>query len=128
MRFLVIVLAAGCVVEAADKIDSKNLATGQAAFADSRSLKPGQFRKLTAADLPKPFATKSASNGPRIVPRPADAMPQAPAGFKVELYVTGLNEPREIRTAPNGDFFVAESKAGEIKIFRGRDQNGKPEQ
>jgi glucose/arabinose dehydrogenase len=122
------VLAAGSMIEAADKIDTKSLATGQAAFADSRTLKPGQFRKLTPADLPKPFATASASNFPQIVPRPADAWPQAPAGFKVDLYVTGLIDPREIRTAPNGDFFVAESKAGEIKIFRGRDKDGKPEQ
>ena len=128
MRFLLIALAAGSMIEAADKIDTKNLAIGQAAFADSRSLKPGQFRKLTAADLPKPFATTSASNFPTVVSRPADAWPQAPAGFKVDLYVTGLVEPREIRTAPNGDFFVAESKAGEIKVFRGRDKDGKPEQ
>ena len=47
-------------------------------------------------------------------------MPQAPAGFKVSLYVAdGLNVPRQIRTAPNGDYFVADTGAGEIKIFRG---------
>jgi glucose/arabinose dehydrogenase len=116
------------MIEAADKIDTKNLATGQAAFADSRSLKPGQFRKLTVADLPQPFATKSATNFPRVVPRPANVFPQGPEGFKVELYATGLADPREIRTAPNGDFFIAESDAGEIKVFRGRDKDGKPEQ
>jgi len=54
--------------------------------------------------------------------------PQAPAGFKVELYATGLGEPRQIRTAPNGDFFMADSHKGEIQIFRGRDKDGKPEQ
>ena len=117
MRFFLLVLVAGTTIEAADKIDAKNLATGQAAFADSRSLKPGNFRKLTPADLPQPFATRSATNFPRVVPRPADAWPKAPEGFKVELYVTGLSEPREIRTAPNGDFFVVESDAGEIKLF-----------
>jgi glucose/arabinose dehydrogenase len=128
MRFVLLVLAAGSMIEAADKINTKNLATGQSAFADSRSLKPGQFRKLTVADLPQPFATRSATNFPRVVPRPANAWPQAPEGFKVELYATGLAEPREIRTAPNGDFFVAESDAGDIKVFRGRDKDGKAEQ
>ena len=53
----------------------------------------------------------------------------APAGFKVELYThEGLTEPRQIRMAPNGDFFVADSTPGEIKVFRGRSADGKPEQ
>jgi glucose/arabinose dehydrogenase len=44
------------------------------------------------------------------------------------MYATSLDQPREIRTAPNGDFFVAESHLGQIKIFRGRDKDGKPQQ
>ena len=40
----------------------------------------------------------------------------------------GSTEPRQIRMAPNGDFFVADSMPGEIKIFRGRSADGKPEQ
>jgi len=120
--------AATLILNAAgEKIDSKNLLTGQAAFVDGRSLKPGTFRKVTATDLPKPFATESAQNAPKLVPR-GDAWPHAPAGFKVEMYTTNLDEPREIRTAPNGDFFVAESQRGEITIFRGRNKDGKPEQ
>jgi glucose/arabinose dehydrogenase len=46
----------------------------------------------------------------------------------VELYASGLDQPRQIRVAPNGDFFVAESRKGEVTIFRGRDKDGKPEQ
>ncbi len=110
------------------KIDSKNLLTGQNAFADARSLKPGTFHRITAADLPKPFDTRSSANFPRVVARPADAWPQAPAGFKVDLYATGFDEPRQIRTAPNGDFFLAESRRGEIKVVRGITKEGKPEQ
>ena len=49
-------------------------------------------------------------------------------GFKVELYASGLDEPRLIRTAPNGDFFVAESHSGSILIFRGITPDGKPAQ
>jgi len=112
----------------ADKVDKNQLVTGQAAFVDYRTMKAGTFRKITVADLPQPFATESARNNARIVPRPADAWPQAPAGFKVELYSSELQGPRTIRLAPNGDLFVAETRAGNIKVFRGRTADGKPEQ
>jgi glucose/arabinose dehydrogenase len=98
-----------------------------APFTDYRFEKPGNMRHITVQDLPAPFATKSAGNGPELAPRPANAWPQAPAGFKVEQYASGLSNPRLILTAPNGDFFVAESEAGDIKVFRGI-RAGKPEQ
>ncbi len=96
-------------------------------FTDFRFEKPGTFRKINLQDLPAPFATTPVGNGPRIVSRPEDAWPQAPTGFKVELYTTGLENPRLIRTAPNGDFFVAESAPGRIMVFRGISPDGKPE-
>jgi glucose/arabinose dehydrogenase len=121
---------AGCmfVQVAAQQGARRSVLTGQAAFVDYRSMKAGTFRKITVADLPQPYATESARNNARLVPRPADAWPQAPAGFKVDLYMTGLEGPRQIRLAPNGDFFVAETRAGQVRIFRGRGQDGKPEQ
>jgi glucose/arabinose dehydrogenase/mono/diheme cytochrome c family protein len=100
----------------------------KAPFTDYRFEKPGVTRKITLADLPEPFSTPSSGNGPQLVARPENAWPQVPSGFKVELYATGLNEPRLIRTAPNGDFFVAESRKGEILVFRGITKDGKPEQ
>ncbi len=96
-------------------------------FTDFRFEKPGTVRKITVQDLPAPFATRSAGNGPHIVPRPKGVWPQAPDGFKVDLYATGVDGPRLIRTAPNGDFFVAESDAGKIMIFRGITPDSKPE-
>jgi glucose/arabinose dehydrogenase/cytochrome c5 len=95
-------------------------------FTDFRYEKPGTIRKITVQDLPAPFATKSAGNDPTIVPRPQSVWPQAPKGFKVGLYTTGLNNPRLIRTAPNGDFFVAETEKGQIMVFRGITADGKP--
>jgi glucose/arabinose dehydrogenase/cytochrome c553 len=97
-------------------------------FTDFRYEKPGNRRKITVADLPQPYATRSAGNGPDVVARPNNAWPQAPAGFKVEQYATGLSNPRLLRTAPNGDIFVAESRAGRIRVFRGLTSDGKPEQ
>jgi glucose/arabinose dehydrogenase/mono/diheme cytochrome c family protein len=97
-------------------------------FTDFRYEKPGTMHKITAADLPKPYATESAQNGPKVVSRPANAWPVAPAGFKVELYAAGLDNPRLLRTAPNGDIFLAESDPGRIRVFRGMTADGKPEQ
>ncbi len=98
-----------------------------APFTDYRYEKPGTMHKITPKDLPQPYATKSATNGPRVIDRPRDAWPQAPAGFKVELYSTFVQQPRTIVTAPNGDFFVAETHDGNIRVFRGITAQGKPE-
>ncbi len=88
---------------------------------------PGVRRKITSADLPAPYESKSVDNGPHMVRRPEGAWPKAPAGFKVTQYATGLNNPREIVTAPNGDLFIAESGPGRIRILRGRNADGQPE-
>jgi mono/diheme cytochrome c family protein len=105
-----------------------NLPAPRAPFTDFRFEKPGDIRKITVNDLPAPFLTPSAGNRPTLVARPDGAWPQVPEGFEVGLYATGLDEPRLIRTAPNGDLFVAESKVGDIRVFRGITKSGKPEQ
>ena len=97
-------------------------------FTDFRYESPGTTRKITANDLPEPYATASAENGPELVARPDNVWPVAPAGFKVELYAAGLDNPRWLRTAPNGDIFLAESDPGRIRVFRGMTGDGKPEQ
>jgi glucose/arabinose dehydrogenase len=96
-------------------------------FTDFRYEQPGKFRKIAVNDLPQPYATPSAENGPDVVARPSDAWPKAPAGFKVELYAEGLDNPRLMRTAPNGDVFLAESNAGRIRVLRGITGDGKAE-
>jgi glucose/arabinose dehydrogenase len=102
--------------------------TGQAAFTDALQESPGIRRHLTVADLPAAAPEQSVDNGPTLVPRPDSAWPIAPKGFKVDLYATGLDNPRLIRTAPNGDLFLAESETGKIKVFRGVASNGKASQ
>ena len=97
-------------------------------FTDFRYEAPGRSRKITLNDLPPPYATHSAGNGPEMAPRPEGVLPQAPAGFKVNLFAQGLHTPRVIRTAPNGDIFVAESGNGQIRIYRGMTADGKPAQ
>jgi glucose/arabinose dehydrogenase/mono/diheme cytochrome c family protein len=96
-------------------------------FTDFRYEKPGTVRKITVADLPAPYATQSAENGPHLVARPENVWPVAPEGFKVGLYATGLENPRTLRTAPNGDIFLTESNPGRIRVFRGLTAENKPE-
>jgi glucose/arabinose dehydrogenase len=134
MKTLHWILPAGLMVSAASlmlyaaKTDGMTVLTGKQAFSTTASLKPGVAHKITAKDLPKPGDTPSGRSG-GAGPRPAGAMPQAPAGFKVGIYVSdGLNVPRQMRAAPNGDVFLADTGAGVVKILRGITADGKPEQ
>jgi glucose/arabinose dehydrogenase len=97
----------------------------QAPFTDYRHEQPGAIRKITVADLPEPYQTKSSDNRPHLVARPADAWPKTLPGFTVTQFATGLQNPRLIRRAPNGDLFVAESEPGQIRVLRGIGADGK---
>jgi glucose/arabinose dehydrogenase len=99
--------------------------TGQAAFTDYSKEQPGVRRKVTVADLPQPYASPSANNAAAIVPRPDGVWPQTLPGFKVEQFATGLDNPRLMRMAPNGDIFLAESTPGNIIVIRGIGADGK---
>src|SRR5579862_2832054 len=98
---------------------------GEGSFNDWNNERPGNRYVIRASDLPKPYATDSAPNQSKVVPRPADAWPKVPNGFKIDLALTGLDEPRTIVAAPNGDLFVAESSAGRIRVLRGFGADGK---
>jgi glucose/arabinose dehydrogenase len=100
--------------------------TGTAAFSTALTEKPGTFRHITPADLPKPNATPSANNRSHIVPRPDGGLPQALPGFSVNQFVSGLTRPRAMKTAPNGDVFLAETGAHQIRVYRGVSKEGKP--
>jgi glucose/arabinose dehydrogenase len=129
-------------------VQEPKVLTGQAAFTDWNQQAPGIRHKIALADLPQPYATESANNTPRVVPRPANAWPIAPPGFKVTLYAGGdttpmqradnvehmtrsggtFTEPRLIRVAPNGDLFLSDSGAGEVIVLRGVGPDGKAAQ
>ncbi|MGY3445544.1 MULTISPECIES: PQQ-dependent sugar dehydrogenase [unclassified Bradyrhizobium] len=106
--------------------DAEPVLKGADAFGDWQRDKPGTVRLITSQDLPRPGATASSSNSSRVVRRPASAVPQVPAGFKVELFASGLSGPRIIRTAPNGDILVAETGSGRIRVLRSESGASKP--
>jgi glucose/arabinose dehydrogenase len=101
--------------------------TGKNALGDWTTDAPGVRRKITVDDLARPYDTPSANNHPRIVSRPEGAWPKAPEGFEVTEFATQLTAPRVIVCAPNGDLFVAESRANRIRVLRDADGDGKPE-
>ena len=105
----------------------EKLLTGTSAMGDWTTDSPGFRRKITVNDLPPPNDTRSVSNTPAIVSRPRDAQLRVPTGFKIEQYAAGFRDPRVLRTAPNGDIFVVESRANQIKIVRDRDGDAKPD-
>lgn len=126
-------------------LPAQQVVTGQAAFADWNQQEPGVRRKITLADLPNPKPEEAVRNTAHVIPRPTDVWPLAPAGFKVTLYAGGdakpmqradnkehmelsggtFTMPRLIRTAPNGDLFLADSGAGVIFVLRGVGPDGK---
>jgi glucose/arabinose dehydrogenase len=117
--------AAALGQDAGDAAGSAWLLTGTAAFGDWRADAPLVRRKITVDDLPKPYATRSASNPPRVVERPAGTSPKVPPGFAAEPFATGLDDPRAIVTAPNGDIFVAESESGRLRVLHAAEGESK---
>ena len=118
----------GAVAIYVARADGQDAPAAAPPFSDYRGEKPGVMHRITVADLPKPFATEAANNGPKVVPRPEGAVPQALPGYTVKLYAEGLENPRLMRTAPNGDLFVAETGPGRIRVLRGHDGSGKPQE
>ena len=97
---------------------SAPIGTGGKDPGDWQRAGPGVQHHITLADLPAPFATPSAGNGPRVVPSPASATLSVPAGFIVKQFASGLRDPRLLRVAPNGDIFIAETGRNRIRVLR----------
>ncbi|RWG82417.1 sorbosone dehydrogenase family protein [Mesorhizobium sp.] len=119
---LALSVAAAALAQQADQA----LLTGKKAFGDWKADRPGVRRLIKPDDLPKPYVTDSASNGGGVTDRPEDARPILPPGFSVELVASGLDGPRVVRVAPNGDLFVADSRANQVLVYRPAQGSAKP--
>ena len=76
-------------------------------------------RSVDPKTLPAPFHTVSARRVSRVIPQPANAELRVPKGFKVNVFAEGdFVYPRWMALAPNGDVFVADSRANRIIVFR----------
>lgn len=95
--------------------------------ADWKKDAPGVMHRIDLDKLDPPFDTPSASNFPRLVPRPEGAEPKVPKGFKVNVFASGLGGPRAMRVAPNGDVFFTESTTGKVRVMRPSKDGSKAE-
>ncbi|MEO8890816.1 MAG: sorbosone dehydrogenase family protein, partial [Coleofasciculaceae cyanobacterium] len=80
--------------------------------------------RITLKDLPKPFATNSASKSANVIPIPQNPTLNVPAGFQVNVYADNLESPRWLRLTPNGEVLVTETKANRIRLLRDRNGDG----
>lgn len=125
--FVAIVSAASAFAADGDS----SVRTGDAAFGSWHDDAPGVTRKFSATDSKPPRTgtdmEKSDNNFKvKVVERPNDAKPKVPAGFNVELFADSLKQPRVLRTAPNGDLFLAETGGGRILVYKSG-ADGKPD-
>ena len=79
-------------------------------------------------DLPAPFATTSAGNGPDKSTPPEGFLPTVPSGFHISIFAKDFKNPRFLATAPNGDVFVAETGGNEIVVLRDPQHTGRAQQ
>jgi glucose/arabinose dehydrogenase len=124
-----IFIAVGCRVTTpiGAVAEHEKLLTGKAAMGDWTTDAPGVRRKITIGELPPPGSNILAINPPRVVRPPADAQLHVPPGFKIDMYAGAFRDPRFLLTAPNGDIFVTESRANQIKVLRDTKGSGKPD-
>jgi glucose/arabinose dehydrogenase len=94
-----------------------------------------QTNEFQTANLPAPYTTASNRKSSNVIGWENGEKPTAPAGFTVSLFAKGLDNPRWMYVAKNGDVFVSESassvdkkikETGE-KVVRkiGEEKNGK---
>lgn len=86
-----------------------------------------QHYEVRADRLPKPYHTSSAGNPPRVVSRPANAKLIVPEGFRVMLWATDFDDPRNMILAPNGDVLVADTGGSKIHVLRDTNRDGRPD-
>lgn len=80
---------------------------------------------ITPESLPKPFATSSSRNNPKIVPQPSGAVLNLPTGFEIKVFAEGeLNRPRWVIQGANDDVFVSEARSNDIILLRDSNKDG----
>jgi glucose/arabinose dehydrogenase len=76
-------------------------------------------------DLPPPFQTNSAFRASKAVRQPDNATLTIPKGFKINVFAEGgFSVPRWMALAPNGDVFLADSRANTIFVLRDTNKDG----
>ncbi|MBV8681726.1 MAG: PQQ-dependent sugar dehydrogenase [Caulobacteraceae bacterium] len=123
VRGLWIGVSAAALASLAFAAHAEEVRTGKAAMGDWRQDAPGVVRHLTVAEEPTPSSPTALPAA--VVARPEGAHPSVPAGFTVEPFAK-VKGARQIRVAPNGDIFVAQTYSGSVTVLRAADGATKP--
>ena len=123
MRTPTFLISVPLILVSLTPLQAQDVLTGQNAFGTWEKDAPGVGRHITPADLPPPTLTENDPEAPdfenmaKVVAAPDGKMPDVPEGFEVEVFASGLNKPRVMRVAPNGDLFLSESGSGRVLVF-----------
>ena len=88
---------------------------------------PGMRFSIAPSDLPAPYATPAEAVSAERIGRPDAAVLRLPPGFHANLFAAGLDSPRWLAVAPNGDVFLSEPRSGKVTLLRDADGDGKAE-
>jgi glucose/arabinose dehydrogenase len=83
------------------------------------------FQAAQNPQLPPPYATKSVTNGPRVVPPPEGSRLSIPPGFHVEVWAEDFNVPRFMMLGPSNEILLSDSgpaPRGCVYVFQGKDR------
>jgi glucose/arabinose dehydrogenase len=84
--------------------------------------------QVSNPQLPPPFHSPSADNGPRVISRPSGAELSLPQGFKIEVYAEGFRRPRFMLEGPGQEILLSDSsESGGVYVLEDKDQDFKPE-
>jgi glucose/arabinose dehydrogenase len=107
-----------------DNSVEQNISAAQKSSISTEILKSEPIN-IKIENLPQPFATESASKSPSVVPIPANPSLNVPAGFEVNIFAEGLDEPRWLALTPSGDILATETRQNRIRLLRDSDGDGK---
>lgn len=80
--------------------------------------------RVNFEDLPAAVASDTPENRATITDLPIGADLRVPDGFEVNLFASELLNPHSMTVAPNGDVFVTEANAGQVRLLRDVDKDG----
>lgn len=91
------------------------------------ALAAGAFAWQVAARLPKPYHTPSATNRPRVIPKPEGAKLDLPAGFHIDEFAAGgFERPRFMLRGPSGEILLSDAVLnGKVHVLLDRNQDMK---
>lgn len=127
-RILAILVFGLTLTATCQKPDTKVETDGNSRLPKVVHFKEPVTHQILPESMPKPFETESARMSSKVLPQPENATLRIPKDFNIDVYAEGgFTYPRWMALAPNGDVFVADSRANSIIVLRDKDNDGKAE-